>query len=191
MREEVLQVEIPEEINFAMDDLLMALREKQVPVSDRTYFRFTPFLRAQAWLEGRSKAILEDLRVLRFTLWQTVEQIPLVESILEGFCVNQLQEELRELQRRGTEAYQRFQTAASGEPRPLAHVVTLREELLSLTERLTELRETADGADLAQISGVLEDLDHYSREAAQQAGLNTSAPLEELLQLEKARKSVA
>jgi len=33
-----------------MDDLLMALREKQVPVSDRTYFRFTPFLRAQAWL---------------------------------------------------------------------------------------------------------------------------------------------
>ena len=191
MREEVLQVEIPEEVNFAMDDLLMALREKQVPVSDRTYFRFTPFLRAQAWLEGRSKAILEDLRVLRFTLWQTVEQIPLVESILEGFCVNQLQEELRELRRRGTEAYQRFQTAAAGEPRPLAHVVTLREELLSLTERLTELRETADGTDLAQISGVLEDLDHYSREAAQQAGLNTSAPLEELLQLEKARKSVA
>ena len=53
MQDDVRQVHILDSINELMDDVLCALREKGIHISDRKYFNYAPVAQAKAWLEGR------------------------------------------------------------------------------------------------------------------------------------------
>ena len=53
MQAEVQQVNIPDRINELMDTILCELRRKNIAVSDRKFFNFSPIVQAAAWLDGK------------------------------------------------------------------------------------------------------------------------------------------
>ena len=64
MQDDVRQVHILDSINELMDDVLCALREKGIHISDRKYFNYAPVAQAKAWLEGRDTVAPADLIIL-------------------------------------------------------------------------------------------------------------------------------
>ena len=50
MQNEVKLVKVPNSINEIMDDILCALRRKDIHISDRKFFNFTPIVQAAAYI---------------------------------------------------------------------------------------------------------------------------------------------
>ena len=80
MQDEVLQVRVPDQVNELMDDVLCALREKGIHISDRKYFNYAPVAQAKAWLEGRDTVAPADLIILRHYLWTAPEERAIIQS---------------------------------------------------------------------------------------------------------------
>ena len=64
MQKEVENIKVPDSINELMDNVLCALRQNGVHVSDRKFFGFTPIVWAKAYLNGNTELTSKVLLVL-------------------------------------------------------------------------------------------------------------------------------
>lgn len=163
MQAEVRQVSISDTINEIMDNIVLSLREKNIPVSDRTYFNYSSVLQAEAWLHGRSAVSREDLRVLKNYLWVRPEEIPLVVQVIKTMVENPMGDQINAIL---DEAYlyrDEFDSAADKNKALLA----LKERLLESYKKGRNLKATIDDGDdcTASIDGCLNSLESINRAA--------------------------
>ncbi len=81
-QEEVSKVEIPDEVLKHIIDIRDELRKNGIIPSDRRYKKSMKVIKAQAWLNGRDKAQVDDLMVLCHILWDDVDHITEVRKII-------------------------------------------------------------------------------------------------------------
>ncbi|QIN81078.1 AAA domain-containing protein (plasmid) [Rubrobacter marinus] len=66
----------------AIDDILVALADREIVPSDRRRAALVPLVKAQAYLEGRTSAVRGDLAVLSHALWEDPDHITEVTRIV-------------------------------------------------------------------------------------------------------------
>ncbi len=91
------QVPVPPEVYRALFQVRTALGEKHIALSGRRWQQSVALLRAEALLGGRSRVALEDLRILRFVLWQKLEQQGEIARLLVGL-VSPFESEILEIE---------------------------------------------------------------------------------------------
>lgn len=95
---EVMQVKIPDEVDEMILTLIDGARSEFVPVSDRQQEWCVYPVMAEAWLNGRSVATVEDCEVLKHCLWDDPkEQKPAVFKLVNGLCNRELDDILNKL----------------------------------------------------------------------------------------------
>lgn len=62
------------------------LKEEGLSVSDRKWRNSLKYLRANAWLEGRTTVEEDDVEILKNMLWQSPEQIKVVRKVVGEFA---------------------------------------------------------------------------------------------------------
>jgi len=75
------------DINDVIADILTIkcnLGHEGVVVSDRRLKQSMSVVKAYAWINGRMKAIMDDLAILQHVFWTTAEEIPTVKNIVLG-----------------------------------------------------------------------------------------------------------
>lgn len=93
---EVAQVDIPNDVFEAVNTLRMNLRKEGVEPTDRRFAECLKVIRATAWLNDRSVADIDDMRLLKHVLWTSMEEQTVVEkAVLE--LANPLDKEAMEL----------------------------------------------------------------------------------------------
>lgn len=181
MQEDVRNVCIPDSVNELMDDVLCELRGKGVHISDRKYFGYGPIAQAKAWLEGRDTVEPADLLVLSAYLWTAPEERAAIRATLERMCSDPLKERLDNILAEALEGYEEFEDSSDA-PAP-RRIGKLRDEYLSLYERLAEMRSGAQSDREREKIGVcLAELEQYSRKA-HEAIQFSYVPLQELYAL--------
>lgn len=128
MQEEVRRVDIPDAINQTVDILLCELREKGIPVSDRTFLNYGRIVQAEAWLHGRKAVESSDLYILSHYLWDKPEDRPVVADALRSMLQNPLGDKLDVLLADAYEARDIF--AADGDHNRA--LLQLRDKLLEI-----------------------------------------------------------
>jgi MoxR-like ATPase len=182
MQGEVSTVTIPADINELMDDILCALREKGIHVSDRKYLNYYPIAQAKAWLSGRNTVQPADLTILKAYLWTTVEEISVIQQVLERFCVNPLQEKLHEIDLLARDSYDEF--IANVDASPTKALIKLRGELVRLYGMQAQLiADAPDQEANALITAAIDRLESLSKSAHERVNF-TYAPLHELEKLQ-------
>lgn len=81
-KEEVYNVVIPDEVMDAHLDVEYALAKLGIKLSLRTTEKQLNVIRANAWLNGRKEAIVEDVSSLVATCWRRHEEIPKVRKVI-------------------------------------------------------------------------------------------------------------
>ena len=83
-QQEVAQVVLPNDVIETIISLRDMLRDSGVEPSDRRFAESLPIVRAEAWLNGRTIADIDDLRILRHVMWSRLEdQRPVEKAVLE------------------------------------------------------------------------------------------------------------
>lgn len=77
----VPSIEVPTHVQAAMVKLRHDLDEAGIHPSSRRFHQSMDVLRAAAFLAGRDVATEDDIAALRFTMWQTADQIQAVDRI--------------------------------------------------------------------------------------------------------------
>lgn len=101
MQREAAALPVPDSVHELADDILCALRENGIRVSDRKYLNYAPVAQAKAWLSGHAAVMPEDLLALKNYLWdapqdrETVEQT-LRRRYLNGCTLGKIKRELEE-----------------------------------------------------------------------------------------------
>ncbi len=177
MQVEVQHVAVPEGINELADNILCELRRKNLFVSDRTYFNFTPVVQAEAWLNGRDTVEPTDMQALVNYLWDKPEDKEIIHEVIRRLTENPLGNKLDELLARCYEQKKAFEDAADKNQA----LLTLRNELLAIYDEAESLRASLSENDAARsaIDGMLEKLETVSREAHKQTRF-TYLPMSEL-----------
>ena len=111
-----------------MDDVLCALREKGIHISDRKYFNYAPVAQAKAWLEGRDTVAPADLIILRHYLWTAPEERAIIQSALVQMCSDPFKNRLDGILAAAQESYQEFEDDSGAAP--ARRIGKLREEYL-------------------------------------------------------------
>jgi len=182
MQAETASVIISEKIDELMDKILCELRRRGIHVSDRKFLNYYPIAQAQAWLNGRDFVTDADLIVLKYYFWTEVAEIATIEKVLEQFCVNPVQEQLKEITQMAGESYDEFKANVC--TKPTKALMKLRGELLRLYATLTQTEASAFNTDgKAAVAKAIDNLEKISKTAHQKCSL-TYAPLPELLALQ-------
>lgn len=177
MQEEVRAVKIPGSINELADNILCELRRKDIPVSDRTYFGFSPVVQAEAWLAGRDTVQPQDMKALVNYLWDKPEDREIVEEAITRLTENPLGDKLDELLARAYQCRDEFDSADS----PGLALIALRSGLLALYDEAEHLKDSLAEDDSARstVEGMIATLEGISREAHAKTAF-TYLPLPEL-----------
>jgi len=80
--DEVARVVLLDDVMDAVIAIRTALRKDGITIGDRRWRESMKVVRASAWLDGRNVAALSDLRALRFTLWEDLEQRQKIERTI-------------------------------------------------------------------------------------------------------------
>ena len=183
MQDDVRQVHIPDSVNELMDDVLCALREKGIHISDRKYFNYAPVAQAKAWLEGRDTVAPADLIILRHYLWTAPEERAIIQSALVQMCSDPFKNRLDGILAAAQESYQEFEDD-SGAAAPARRIGKLREEYLMLYEKLSAMRaEIQDDIGRQKVDACMEDLEAFNKKAFSEDGVSgvfSYVPLKEL-----------
>ena len=183
MQDDVRQVHILDSINELMDDVLCALREKGIHISDRKYFNYAPVAQAKAWLEGRDTVAPADLIILRHYLWTAPEERAIIHSALVQMCSDPFKNRLDGILAAAQESYQEFEDD-SGAAAPARRIGKLREEYLMLYEKLSAMRaEIQDDIGKQKVDACMEDLEAFNKKAFSEDGVSgvfSYVPLKEL-----------
>lgn len=177
MQEEVKAVKIPDSINELADNILCELRRKDIPVSDRIYFNFSPVAQSEAWLNGRETVIPADMMALVNYLWDKPEQAETVSETIRRLTENPLGDKIDAIL---AAAYQSQQIFEDAQDKNHA-LLTLRNELLSVYEQSVSLKDglSENDAAAASVDGLIATLENISKEAHTKTSF-TYVPLEEL-----------
>lgn len=79
---EIAQVEIPQEVAKAVMKISGKLQREGIPVSDRRLAQAMQVVRAEAWLNGRDKAVHVDLLPLAHMFWKDPKDRHTVDTIV-------------------------------------------------------------------------------------------------------------
>lgn len=177
MQEEVRNVKIPGSINELADNILCELRRKDIPVSDRIYFNFSPVVQAEAWLSGRDTVTPADMQALVNYLWDKPEQAEVIREVIKRLTENPLGDKIDAILAAAYQAQQAFEEAENKNHALLA----LRNALLTAYEQSVSLKDGLSENDSARssVEGLIGTLETVSREAHDKTGF-TYVPLEEL-----------
>ena len=177
MQEEVRAVKIPGSINELADNILCELRRKDIPVSDRTYFGFSPVVQAEAWLAGRDTVQPQDMKALVNYLWDKPEDREIVEEAITRLTENPLGDKLDELLARAYQCRDEFDSADN----PGLALIALRSGLLAVYDEAEQLKDSLAEKDPARstVEGMIATLEGISREAHAKTTF-TYLPLPEL-----------
>ena len=156
MQEEVKAVKIPSSINELADNILCELRRKDIPVSDRTYFGYSPVVQAEAWLAGRNTVQPQDMKALVNYLWDKPEDREIVEETITRLTENPLGDKLDELLARAYQCRDEFDSADS----PGLALIAMRSGLLAVYDEAEQLKGSLAEDDPARAT-----LEGISREA--------------------------
>ncbi|MDP9351500.1 MAG: hypothetical protein M3P51_08175, partial [Chloroflexota bacterium] len=74
LQDAACEVELPTEVEDALDALFHEMAQRGLRQSDRKPFQFLPVLQARAIIEGRAAVDLDDLDVLRHILWESTDK---------------------------------------------------------------------------------------------------------------------
>ena len=163
MQEEVKAVKIPSSINELADNILCELRRKDIPVSDRTYFGYSPVVQAEAWLAGRKTVQPQDMKALVNYLWDKPEDREIVEETITRLTENPLGDKLDELLARAYQCRDEFDSADS----PGLALIAMRSGLLAVYDEAEQLKGSLAEDDPARstVEGMIATLEGISREA--------------------------
>lgn len=177
MQEEVRTVKIPDSINELADNILCELRRKDIPVSDRIYFNFSPVVQAEAWLNGRNTVSPADMQALVNYLWDKPEQAEVISEVIKRLTENPLGDKIDAILAAAYQAQKTFEDASDKNHALLA----LRNELLPAYEQGVSLKDDLpeNDAAIASVDGLITTLENISREAHAKTSF-TYVPLEEL-----------
>lgn len=177
MQEEVRTVKIPDSINELADNILCELRRKDIPVSDRIYFNYSPVVQAEAWLGGRDTVTPADMLALVNYLWDAPEQAETIRETIRRLTENPLGDKIDAVLAAAYQAQQAFEDA----PDKTHALLTLRSELLPLYEQSVSLKDglPENDAAAASVDGLIATLENISKEAHAKTSF-TYVPLEEL-----------
>lgn len=145
MQREVAAIPVPDSANELTDDILCELR-KSMAVSDRKYLGYYPIAQARAWLSGHDKVEPSDLLALKDYLWRLPADREKVESVLNRFCINPMQEKVNDVREMALDSQAGFEEACGdGSRADLARkaFIKLRGELVRLYQKQCELRTSA------------------------------------------------
>ena len=185
MQREVAAIPVPDSANELTDDILCELR-KSMAVSDRKYLGYYPIAQARAWLSGHDKVEPSDLLALKDYLWRLPADREKVESVLNRFCINPMQEKVNDVREMALDSQAGFEEACGdGSRADLARkaFIKLRGELVRLYQKQCELRTSAQSdSETALMDGLLNDLEDISRRAHEKTGC-TYTPLSEIAAL--------
>ena len=185
MQREVAAIPVPDSANELTDDILCELR-KSMAVSDRKYLGYYPIAQARAWLSGHDKVEPSDLLALKDYLWRLPADREKVESVLNRFCINPMQEKVNDVREMALDSQAGFEEACGdGSRADLARkaFIKLRGELVRLYQKQCELRTSAQSdSETALMDGLLNDLEDISRRAHEKTGF-TYTPLSEIAAL--------
>lgn len=178
MQEEVKRVQVPAQINELMDDILIELRyHKNLHISDRKYFEYTPLVQAQAWLCGRDTVESRDLLILKCYLWTTPDEIEQVAQVLDLLAANPILERIKLIRQNALEAYEQYMSDYTANPS--GAIKAFHEAYLKLYRRMMELQAaSADTPMQDQVAAQLEQMETLNKQAHQAGGF-THMPLSE------------
>ena len=180
MQKEVEAVQIPDAINELFDDIVTELRSKGIGISDRKYFNYSPVVKAEAWLSGKSTVSAGALKVLKNFLWDTPQEIDIIAQVLEKYCTNPLREKI--LQALGM-AEETFKQAMAGDGKQVRNMSKFRHEIARVYDMLTELGTSAStSSDIHDFNDAIKQLEEMSRKVHEKYGF-TYVPLPEIKQL--------
>lgn len=177
MQQQVKAVTVPDSINEIADNILCELRRKDITVSDRTYFNFSPVVQAEAWLNGRNTVIPADMKALVNYLWNKPEEYAVVGEVIDKLITNPLGNKLAELLASAHELRRIFD-AESDKNKAL---LNFRSSIVSVYDGAEKLRVDISENDpaIAAIDGMLESVEAISREVHSKTRF-TYLPLAEL-----------
>lgn len=169
MQAEVAAVQIPDSVNELMDDVLCALREKGVHVSDRKYFGYYPLVQAVAWLDGRDTVAFQDLLFLRQYLWTAPADGDIIGPLLTQMCANPLKGQLDELLGMALTSYREFE--ADADEKDIVRLGKCQNELTHIYGEAMDLRGKFQAiGDTAQIDEFICALEEFNRKAHDAVG---------------------
>lgn len=147
---------------------------------------YYPIAQAKAWLSGHDKVESSDLLALKDYLWRLPADREKVESVLNRFCINPMQEKVNDVREMALDSQAGFEEACGdGSREDLARkaFIKLRGELVRLYQKQCELRTSAQSdSETALMDGLLNDLEDISRRAHEKTGF-TYTPLSEIAAL--------
>ena len=183
MQKEVENIKVPDSINELMDNVLCALRQNGVHVSDRKFFGFTPIVRAKAYLNGNTEITSKDLLVLKNYFWNSPEEIQKVERILTDICENPIGAEVEKLLTMARECMAELDAVEKDSPDYMKLYVKCNAELFKIYTELEDLK-TADlsDADNEVRRKAEREFELMNKEAAEKAAI-THLPLEDKMKL--------
>jgi MoxR-like ATPase len=140
------------------------LRQKEIVVSDRRWRQSVRVLQASAFLNGRSQVEDDDIAVLRYTLWDSVEQLSTVERITLSVSnptaekVIEIMDTVRQINkgiadRVGTslEARASYGTEVNGKIKVMASELgKLRQDALTVGRSTTKIDEAVEALNAAK-----------------------------------------
>ena len=187
MQSEVADIPIPDSVNELMDDILCELRKKGIHISDRKYFNFAPIVQAQAWLDGHTEVKSIHLKLLKNYLWNTPEEILVIEDLLNRMCENPIGEMLNDIINAATESFSDFEQVAQGSSDGKSSkkaLIKLRGEYIRLYDTIRQLDNSSidNEASASSIVSSIDRLENLSKRAHTMANC-TYAPLKELKEL--------
>ena len=171
------------------DKFAEMFHEEDRPIVDKWVMHqrcYYPIAQARAWLSGHDKVEPSDLLALKDYLWRLPADREKVESVLNRFCINPMQEKVNDVREMALDSQAGFEEACGdGSRADLARkaFIKLRGELVRLYQKQCELRTSAQSdSETALMDGLLNDLEDISRRAHEKTGF-TYTPLSEIAAL--------
>ena len=182
MQREAAALPVPDSVHELADDILCALRENGIRVSDRKYLNYAPVAQAKAWLSGHAAVMPEDLLALKNYLWDAPQDRETVEQTLRRMCINPMQDKANNILAMALEAQDEFDEIRTGSDDPNVGrkaFIKLRGELIRLYGMQQQLAASTQGPNEAAVTDkLLEELEQSSRQAHEAVGF-TYIPLEQ------------
>lgn len=95
-QEEAAKVQVDDDVLSALTELRMKLNKEGIYPTPRKFAQSLSVIRAQAYLNGRHTADIDDIRPLAHVFWDQVDQIPFVVKEVRGMA-NPLDREAMDL----------------------------------------------------------------------------------------------
>lgn len=177
MQEEVSKVQIPANINELADIILCELRRKDIQVSDRIYFNYSPVVQAEAWLDGRDTVLPKDLSALVNYLWNKPEEYTIIKETIHRVIENPLGDKLNQLLAKVYQYRDDFMESAEKN----RALFNFRTNLVSIYDEIEALKSgfSEDDASITAIEGILSTVESVSRQVHGETKF-TYVPLQEL-----------